>query len=160
MHEELAGKTNRPGAPGLVEELGKLAAPTKEHGRPRLDTDVNKCVLAVTEAYQRRGTALPVVGVISWPQHKKMREFHIDALRHEPPEGRSDLMAATFHDVMVADKLILNKLNEFCKDGTRPDNEGLLVGRAMPTVLQDRQILALVDFERRPHQNEAQADPH
>ena len=65
VHEELTGKANRPGAPGLAEELQKLATLIKEHEKPRLETDVNKCVLSLTEAYQRRGMAFHVVGIMS-----------------------------------------------------------------------------------------------
>ena len=146
VHEELTGKANRPGAPGLAEELQKLATLIKEHEKPRLETDVNKCVLSLTEAYQRRGMAFHVVGIMSWPQHEKIREFLIDALRDEPPEGRHDLMSATFHDVIAADKRIFIKLNELCEDGIRPTSTGLPLDAAVATVLQDRKILALVDF--------------
>ena len=145
IHEELSGKANRPGAPGLAEELQKLATLIKEHEKPRLETDVNKCVLALTEAYQRRGMAFHVVGIMSWPQLEKIREFLIDALREEPPEGRDDLSPATFHDVIAADKRIFIKLNELCEDGIRPNSKGLPLDTAVSIVLQDRKILAMVD---------------
>ncbi len=123
LMEELTHKSNRPEAPGLADELGKLAKLSKE--TPRLETTVDKCLLSLSEAFMRRGMAFHVVGIMSWLQHEKIRSFLMDALREEAPEGRDDLSPATYHDIIACDKLIFIKLNELCEDGIRPDSKGL-----------------------------------
>ena len=61
------------------------------------------------EAYQRRGTAAQVGGVMSFKYHEMIRRFLMEVLRMT--RHRNDLHAPTYEDIMACDKEIWHRLS-------------------------------------------------
>jgi hypothetical protein len=136
LMEDLSHKSNRPDAPGLAKELGKLADLITD--KPRLETPVHVCLLSLDEALMRRGMAFHVIGVMSWPSHEKTRRTLMEALREVTV--RSDEVAISYDDLIACDKQIFVMINELCEEGIRPGPQGLPVDLVIDKVLAHRKV--------------------
>jgi hypothetical protein len=134
--EDLSHKSNRPEAPGLAKELGKLADLITE--KPKLETPVHLCLLSLDEAFMRRGMAFHVVGIMNWTTHEKTRRLLMEALRETTV--RDDEVAISYEDVITCDKQIFVMINHICEDGIRPGPKGLPIDLCIDEVLKHRKI--------------------
>ena len=74
---------------------------------------------SIDEAYQRRGMAFHVVGVMDWLTHEKLREFLIGALRKDLVEGREEFKPISYHEMIALDRYIFVQLARMCTHGIR-----------------------------------------
>ena len=97
---DLSHKSHRPDAPGLAKELGKLAEFITD--TPRLETTVRICLLALDEAFMRRGMAFHVLGIMSWLSHEQIRRLLMEPLRGITV--RDDEVPISYDDLIACDK--------------------------------------------------------
>jgi hypothetical protein len=134
--EDLSHKSNRPEAPGLANELGKLAELITD--KPKMETPVDICLLALDEALMRRGMAFHVIGIMSWPSHEMIRRTLMESLREVTV--RDDEVAISYDDLIACAKQIFVMINHLCEDGIRPGPKGLPIDLCIGEVLKHWEI--------------------
>ena len=89
-----------------VDFISGVSDEKRSDNRPKADIAAE---IALDEAYQRRGTAAQVGGVMSFKYHEMIRRFLMEALRMTP--HRNDLHAPNFEDIIACDKEIWHRLS-------------------------------------------------